>query len=405
MGVASTSEHRSFYNYEYGTCATSSMCTGPGTPLSSVSVLAYSTYRDASSTTPNVVPSLNIEIDPDSTTTSGVDYATLVWEPVGNGLTVSTGAWQSWDAYNGGAGLWYSTADLSGYGVLECAPMTCSATWSDIVSNLPDGIIKYGLGPNVGSGWSGFNGNVDDLAVGIGSDTKVFDFEQPPHVTVGDATIYEGDVGRRTARVMVTLDQAAPAGGVTVWWTTTPGTATNNVDFRARSGRLYFKYRQTTRYASISVKGDTAVEGNETFNVVVSGVAGATVTDGTGVVTIVDENGGSPASLSISSAHVYEGHSGGSRYVLLPVTLRGKATTPVTVYYTTSSGTATAPDDYLGRTGSVTFKVKSTKRQVLIYLAADQVAEGNETFDVTLYSPVGATIVNGTGTVTIVDDD
>jgi hypothetical protein len=33
------------------------------------------------------------------------------------------------------------------------------------------------------------------------------------------------------------------------------------------------------------------------------------------------------------------------------------------------------------------------------------VTEGNETLNVTLSSPIGGTIVHGTGTVTIVDDD
>jgi hypothetical protein len=33
------------------------------------------------------------------------------------------------------------------------------------------------------------------------------------------------------------------------------------------------------------------------------------------------------------------------------------------------------------------------------------VVEGNETFNVTLYSPIGAAIADGVGTVTIVDDD
>jgi chitinase len=42
---------------------------------------------------------------------------------------------------------------------------------------------------------------------------------------------------------------------------------------------------------------------------------------------------------------------------------------------------------------------------VLVYLTADTIVEGNETFDVTLSSPVNVTIGDGTGTVTIVDDD
>jgi hypothetical protein len=226
-----------------------------------------------------------------------------------------------------------------------------------------------------------------------------------PAVTVGDTSIFEGDLRQRTARIMVTLDQEAPAGGVTVTWHTVGGSATSGTDFKARSGRLYFKYRQTTRFATIPVKADTAVEGDEQFTVVISSIVGGTIGDGTGVVTILSEDGGSYAALSIGSASVVEGNTGESRYVLLPVTLRGPAGAPVTVSYSTGGGSAVAPDDYLGRFGSVTFTAKATKRQVLIYLTADEVADGNKTFQVTLSSPVGATIANGTATVTLVDDD
>jgi endoglucanase len=40
-----------------------------------------------------------------------------------------------------------------------------------------------------------------------------------------------------------------------------------------------------------------------------------------------------------------------------------------------------------------------------VYLTSDLVGEADQTFDVVLSSPTGATIANGTGTVTIVDDD
>lgn len=405
IGIASSGEHRTFYNYEYGSCATSSTCTGPGTALASVSALSYSTFRDASSSQAGVVPSFNIEIDPDSTTTSGVNYTTLVWEPAGNGLAVSDGVWQSWNAYNGGAGRWYSTADLGAYGVLACPAYTCSATWSQIVSSLPNGIIKYGLGPNAGSAWSGFSGNVDGLVVGIGTTTKAFNFEQPPRVGVGDTSIYEGDTGRRIARVMISLDQVAPPGGVTAVWSTGGGTATGNVDYRMNARKVYFKAGQTTRYAKINVFPDVAVEGDEQFNVSLSLVVGATVARGTGTVTIIDEEGASPSALSVGGATVVEGHSGGSRYLFVQVTMSEKSTATVTVDYTTSGGDAVQPDDYLGHTGFLTFAPKSRVKWVLVYLTADQVVEGDETFEVRLTNPANATIAHGTGTVTVIDDD
>lgn len=226
-----------------------------------------------------------------------------------------------------------------------------------------------------------------------------------PNLHVGSTTIYEGALGKRVARVMISLDEAAPSGGVTAVWKTAGGTATSGVDFTAATGKLYFKTGQTTRYAKILIKPDSLVEGPETFSVTLSSVVGATVGDGTGTVTIADEEGGSPAAVSIGSATVAEGDSGPSRYVWVPVTLATPPGTNVTVNYTTSGGDATAPDDYFGHTGTLKFGPKARSNFVLVYLAGDTVAEGDETLNVTLSSPVGATIGVGTGVITIVDND
>jgi hypothetical protein len=402
MAVANSSEHRAFYDYEYGTCATGPSCTDPGTPLADVTKLEYSTYRDAASTQPGVVPSFNIEVDPDSTTGSGVNYTTLIWEPAGNGGGVLNNTWQTWNPF---AGNWYSTANLTGYGVLECPAFTCTATWTQIVTALPDSIIRFGIGPNAGSGWSSFSGNVDRFVVGVNDDDKLFDFERPPAVSVGDASVFEGDAGKRIMRLMVHLDIPAPADGVTVTWATLGGSATPGVDFKSRSGQLYFKYGQTTRFVKIVVNPDATTEGNETFSVWLTGVTGATVADPAGVATIVDAESVSGTAIAIGDATVREGQNGGSRYVNLTVTLNQPSASTVTVSYSTANGSAVSPNDYLGRSGTITFRPKARHRYVLVYLTPDQLVEGNQSFSVNLSSPVNATIADGTGTVTLVDDD
>ncbi len=402
IAVANTSEHRAFYNYIYGTCAVSQSCDGPGTDLADITKLQYSTYRHPSSTQPDVVPSFNIEIDPDKTTTSGSNYTRLVWEPAGNGGGVVNSTWQSWNPF---AGNWYATSDLSAYGVLACAPFTCTATWSQIVAAMPNAIVRFGLGPSAGSGWSSFTGNVDRLVVGVNSNDVIYDFEQPPRISIGDASIREGDAGTRIVRLMVHLDRISPGSGVTTNWGTVGGTATPGADFKARGGKLYFKPGHTTRFVRVIVKPDALTEGNEQFSVMLSGVAGALVSDAVGVATIIDDEAVNGTVLSIGDAAVREGQSGRSRYVFLAVTLNQPSTVPVTVAYTTGGGTAISPYDYSGRAGTLTFRPKARTTYVLIYLTAETFVEGNETFNVTLSSPVNATIDDAVGTVTIVNDD
>ncbi|TML88310.1 MAG: hypothetical protein E6G06_16450 [Actinobacteria bacterium] len=173
LSVTGATGHISVYNYDHGVAF-----AGPDVMLSDIDALGYSTYRDGSSTQPGVVPSYNIEIDPDGpSTTSG--FSTLVWEPANNGGGIVDNTWQTWDAYNGGAGIWWSTQAIPGV----CA-VSCYVPWSTIVANNPNATVKFGLGPNLGSGLSGFSGNVDALKLGVSGNTTTYDFEPAVCTTV-----------------------------------------------------------------------------------------------------------------------------------------------------------------------------------------------------------------------------
>ena len=95
-----------------------------------------------------------------------------MWEPANNGGGIVDNTWQTWDAYNGGAGIWWSTQTIPGV----CAT-SCYVPWTTITSNNPNATIKFGLGPNLGSGISGFKGNVDAMTFGVSGNTTTYDFE------------------------------------------------------------------------------------------------------------------------------------------------------------------------------------------------------------------------------------
>jgi Calx-beta domain len=87
------------------------------------------------------------------------------------------------------------------------------------------------------------------------------------------------------------------------------------------------------------------------------------------------------------------------------MTLPSPSGKDVSVHYATSDGTATAGSDYVASSGSVSFAPGQTQKTVLITVTGDDATEGDETFDVTLSSPVNATLANATDVVTIVDND
>jgi hypothetical protein len=109
-------------------------------------------------------------------------------------------------------------------------------------------------------------------------------------------------------------------------------------------------------------------------------------------------------SVSISNASVTEGNSGFAS-MNFTVSLSSPSSSNVTVRYGTRDGTATSPGDYVGETGTVSFPAGATSRTVQVSVAGDDIDEPNETFQVLLANPSGATIGDGTGTGTINDDE
>ncbi len=110
-----------------------------------------------------------------------------------------------------------------------------------------------------------------------------------PTLSIGDASVTEGNGGTTTATFTVTLSSASAA-TVTVGYATVNGTAAAPGDFTAASGTLSFTPGSTTRTISVAVSGDTAVESTETFTVVLSNPVNAIVADGTGLGTIVNDD-------------------------------------------------------------------------------------------------------------------
>jgi hypothetical protein len=112
-----------------------------------------------------------------------------------------------------------------------------------------------------------------------------------PTFSIDDVSVAEGDTGTVNASFTVTL---SPAAGVTttVAYQTAPGTATSDVDYDAvPPTTLTFLAGETTRTATVPVRGDVAVEPNETYLVSLSGpTGGAIIGDGQGVGTILDND-------------------------------------------------------------------------------------------------------------------
>ncbi|WP_435014106.1 putative Ig domain-containing protein [Xanthomonas arboricola] len=224
-----------------------------------------------------------------------------------------------------------------------------------------------------------------------------------PTLSINNVSVNEGNAGTTNATFTVSLSQPAGTGGVSFDIATADGTATAGVDYVASSltGQTIPAGSSSATF-TVLVNGDTLSEPNETFFVNVSNVTGASVGDGQGQGTIVNDDA-LPA-LSIDDVSVNEGNSG-TTTATFTVSLSAASGQTVSVNYITADGTATAGSDYAARSGTLTFAPGVTAQGVAITVNGDTAVEPNETFSVGLSGASNASIARATGTGTIVNDD
>ena len=228
----------------------------------------------------------------------------------------------------------------------------------------------------------------------------------PGSVSINDVTISEGNSGTKVATFTVTRSGGTAAFDVN--YATSDGTATvADSDYVAATNTLHFGANQNTQTISVTVNGDTKVEGNETFNVDLSSATnGATISDSRGIGTITNDDGAAIAgSVSINDVTISEGDSG-TKVATFTVTRSG-GTAAFDVNYATSDGTATVADgDYVAASNTLHFGANQNTQTISVTINGDTKVEANETFNVDLSSATnGATISDGQGVGTITNDD
>jgi uncharacterized repeat protein (TIGR03803 family) len=164
-----------------------------------------------------------------------------------------------------------------------------------------------------------------------------------PTVSINEVSITEGNAGTVIASFTVSLS-AASGQTVTVSAATSNGRATAGSDYLAAGpATLTFNPGDTTKTFSVTVSGDTADEPNETFTVTLSGATNATISDGTGLGTILDDD--VVPAVSIGTATLITKTSAKLNATVNP---NGSATTAHFQYGATNAYGLTTPTETLG---------------------------------------------------------
>ncbi|MSU20156.1 MAG: hypothetical protein EXS30_02025, partial [Pedosphaera sp.] len=229
---------------------------------------------------------------------------------------------------------------------------------------------------------------------GIGT---IADNDRLPEISITDTNVIEG----RTASFAVRL--STPSGRkVTVQFATFNGAADAPSDYTTTTGTLTFDVGETTRTIEVATVDDPFDEPDETFSVRLTSPANAAIARGEGVGTIVSND--IAPTISINDVDVTEGDTGTVNAVFT-VSLSAPSAQQVSVNFTTTSGTATSPEDFAAKVGTLVFPLGTTSQSITIAVNGDRIDEPREIFYVDLSTPLNAVLGVKRGTGTILDDD
>ena len=254
--------------------------------------------------------------------------------------------------------------------------------------------------------------------LGVGLGPHVAGAVGTPEFSVGSASVVEGGGEQRSMKFDITLSEPATTTVKVTYVVENPAylapgdVAEAGTDYVFKTGVLTFTPNINTgltpveKTVSIVINGDTTVEPNESFVLLIgSPTGGATVAESIGYGTIIDDDAGPTPSIGIGDVEIFDGDSGPNRAAQLVVSLSQPATVAATVHYVVTPGTAVKNTDFTGPvSGNLSFAIGADEKTISINAIPDGVVENGQCLTVTLSAPTGGLILGRTtGTVTIRD--
>ena len=277
----------------------------------------------------------------------------------------------------------------------------CKSKYSSLASGTVTGCIVFHLIATSEAGEDGLLIYETYPAIGRLQSEEILVVENFIGLSINDVKVHERD-----GMAEFTLSLTRPASAtVSVDLETRDGTAGQPGDYTRTTGRVSIVPPARSAKFQVPVINDTIVEPDETLAVLLRNVSGATITDDTGIGTIIDDDEtvppGGPPQISVDDVIVAE-HAGPAVFT---VSLSHPVTSEVRVNIATRNGSALAPGDYIARQETLVFPPGTVTRQVPVAIVDDTVAELNENFQVLLATPVNGIISDDTGVGIITDDD
>ena len=248
-----------------------------------------------------------------------------------------------------------------------------------------------------------FYETIQDSAYGTIYDDDV----QPLSIYLHNQTIRETDKSGSVVHFTAELNQKAPAGGVTVDYETSDGSAKAVQDYIAKSNSIFIPEGSKSGSIDIDVVGDTIPEDpdSEEFNLKIIKVSVGSIDKGDAICTITDNDA---IEVDIEGFNVDEGNLGDHNQMKFRIFLKKDYpnNTALIVNFTTEDGStpsATVGVDYSDRNGTVTFNKGELEKFVYVDIIGDNEIEENENLRMVISG--SSYIVNHNAEAKIINDD
>ncbi len=228
---------------------------------------------------------------------------------------------------------------------------------------------------------------------------EIKDHPAPAQLSVRDTEVREGDEGVTKLTFIVTLSRLVNH-EVRVDYFTRGGTAQGGNDFSMTSGTLLFPPGETTMPVTVEVQGDTFIEPDEHFYLLLNNPQGAELASSQARGILLNDD--LPA-LTIGNVEQPEGAGEGEMRFRL--TLSEAAYGITRVDYATVDGTALAGSDYEAGSGTLEFAVAQTEQELVVKTLGDGQIEADEQFAIVLRNPYQLRLATDNAVGTLLNDD
>ncbi len=221
-------------------------------------------------------------------------------------------------------------------------------------------------------------------------------------ISIGDATVIEGNTTYREVAFPVTLSKSLPF-DVSTKYSTKDITAKSTGDYTPQVfNRVIIKAGQTATKIIVRVTSDKIEEADESFLVQLARPTSVIIGDADGIGTVKDDD--YAGKISVSDVSTAEGNSG-TKIARTLVSLSSAPLHGIALNYETKDNTAKAASgDYLTKSGALFFRAGRLVLSVDVLVVGDGHIEADESFFVRVSAPDGA-IAPTFGTTTLVNDD